>query len=392
MKDENLISAKAKYIRKMAEDGYGLKDIQCELRMTKKEIIRVLDKHYSEKFKNDILVILRLNEENKEKKVVIVIDTSYFISSKFLDIEKFICDNPNIVVPGTVLEELPTDSRDEKINYTSRRILTILFELDVKIEIADPSMLLDPTWKKDNDYYILTVCAKLKKQGFIVNLLTFDKKMILKARGIKIGIYPMEFPHENIKHCRTYLIRNLRENKAVQESPKALVSEESLKALKDKFSISKPRYNKKKSSIKKTVIVYRFDKPKGFTKTSIDDFKPDIVSCNGDIRLIDTSSVDLYVGILKLVITSYGKVKHLSIDQFYSYYMVEDLDKIVIFNKTSDCSIEMKIGRVDENNEFIQDSVEQLQEGNMRKINKKFHEAIREAFAKLLKISLKKVI
>lgn len=392
MDDENLVSAKAKYIRKMAEDGYSLKDIQCKLRMTKKEIIQVLDKHYSEKFKSDILDILCLNEENKEEKVVIVIDTSYFISSEFLDIEKFICDNPNVVVPGPVLEELPTNSRDERINYTSRRILTILFELDVKIEIADSSIMLDPTWIMDNDYYILTVCAKLKKQGFIVKLLSFDKKMILKARGIKIEIYPMEFPHDNLKHCKTYLLRRLNKSNVTEESSKTLASNESLESLKDKFSSNKACYDKKKVSVKKEPIVYRFEKPKASINDTIDDCKPEVVKCNGEIRLIDNSCVDIYVGILKFVITSVGKIKQLSTDQLYSYYMVEDSDKIIIFNKTSNCSIEMKIGNVDENNDFIQESAQELQEGNMKKINKKYHESIKEAFAKLLKISLKKVI
>lgn len=410
MSSDKFLIAQAQEVRRMAKQGYCIKEIQERIGFKKKRLIEILSLHYTEANKNRILDMINSNKgkiREDNKKEVIVIDTSFLISSKLEDLEKFLIENRNSVIPGPVLAELPTNSNDERINFTSRRIQTILFELDIKIEVADSTIILDPTWVKNNDYYILTVCSKFKNQGYVTKLLSFDKQMILKARGLGIEIHPMPFPQDNVKHCNSYdkdqgevklketryVQKSERDIKEIKENTvkKELASDESLEALKNKFSNSHSTATERVHTHKKQTAVYNFEKPKIAEDTTIDQSKLEIVKVENSFRLIDNSNIDIYMGILKIPITSCGKSKVQQGDNKSLYYDLDITDKIMVFTKVSNRSIEMEIGDIDENANFIIKSTQLLQEGNMKKINKKYHESIKEAFIKLLKIKLKKV-
>jgi hypothetical protein len=392
MHEDKFLTAQAREIRRMAFAGYGFKAVQSKLRVSKKELMNILESYYTERNRNKILEAITSNEQArknaKKRKEVIVLDTSYLIQIEINELEKFILANDNVIVPGPVLSELHTNSDDENKNFTSRRILTVLLELDVKVEVADSSIQLDPTWVKNKDYYILTVCAKLINQGYDVKLLSFDKEMILKARGIGAEMYPMEFPQENVKHCNSYsLIQNIKEDNA------QVVTEESLEALKEKFNSSKGDVQKEKTpKPKANVQVRTFEKPHKFQDIQLNEDIPELKRDEGgEIRLIDNSSIDLLMGILKTVINNSGKLKELQTDEDSSYFEVDEQDEVIIFTKLSNIKIEMKVGSVDENLNFVQNNILLLEEGGMKKVSKKYHAAIKEAFYKLLKIKLKKV-
>jgi hypothetical protein len=408
MNKDKFTIALAREIRRMAKEGYEICHIQTKLKIRKRRLLEILDEHYNLINKNNILSILRLNEKGKEenviKKEVIVIDTSFLVSSKIEDVENFLINNDNCIIPGPVIEELHNNSKDEKKNFISRRIFTILLELNTKVEISDSSIQLDPTWIKNKDYYILTVCAKLRNKGFLVKLLSFDKEMILKARGIGIDRYIIDFPQDNVKHCDSYTLEHPEKKPLPEETLIAQqeivaegiiveerVSEESLEALKNKFSNSQTLSHQKVSNIKKIQPVENFEKVRSSDCIINDQTEPEILKTNGVARLVDSSCTDIFMGILKIVINSKGKPKNIHTDEKSRYSNIENLDKILVFTKQSNCSLEMKIGNIDENNKFIIEKVENLQEGCMRKINKKYHESIKEAYIKLLKIKLNKV-
>jgi len=345
MNEDKFLAAQAQEIRRMANKGHGFKD------------------QYEE---------------------VIVLDTSFLVSSALEDIEDFLLNHDNVIIPGPTISELHTNSNDESINYSSRRLLTILLELNVEVEMADSSIMLDPTWVKNKDYYILTVCAKLVNQGYIVKLLSFDKKMLLKARGLGVGRYPMEFPHENVKHCNSYLLMQEKEESNI-------VTDDSLQALKNKFDKRSNDKQEKTPKVKLKAPVYRFDKPKASETIELNENVPEICHNNGTLRLIDTSSTDLLMGIIKTVISSNGKPKDLFNDEESSFYEIDDSDEIVMFTRKLDFLIEMKVGNVDENLNFVESNVVILQEGDMKKVSKKYHYIIKTVFQKLLKVKLKKI-
>jgi|GEM_PF-3335132 len=416
MNDYKFTIAQAQEIRRMAKQGYEIKNIQTKLKIGKQKLIEILDVHYSKNIKNNILSILKLNEKNKNndniQEEVIVIDTSYLVSSIFEDVESFLTKNKNSVIPGPVIEELHKNSKDTNKNFISRRIVTILLELDTKVEISDDSIQLDPTWLKNKDYYILTVCAKLKNKGLSVKLLSFDKEMLLKARGLGIERYYMDFPQDNVKHCETYLLDKCKDIALIEEplvveetvAVKELavdneltvvkeekISKKSLLALKNKFSNNPIHEINKTIKIKKQQPLNYYKKEASLNNINADQSQPEILKIDGIVRLVDSSSVDIFMGILKTAITSNGKSKKILTDEKSLYYNIDCLDKILIFTKLSNYTIEMKIGNINENGNFIIEKTEMLQEGCMKKINKKYHESIKEAYIKLLKVKLNKV-
>ena len=402
---DKFLKAQAQEIRRMAIGGYSSKEIQAKLRITKKQLIEILDLNYTKITKDRILDILQFSvkeekKETKNNKEIIVIDSSFLITSQLDAVEEFLAITRNVVIPGPAIEELPTDSKDEKINCHSRRICTILFELDIPVVMSDKVTDLDPTWKKDKDYYILVVCSKLKAEGYAVKLLSFDKKMILKARGIGVERYEIEFPQENVKHCKTYLEKNnildtqsitseCKQDEAVISNE--IASQESLQALRDKFSSQRTKIIKQAPVLRSNAPVYNFEKPKSHSSLSFDETKLELSVVGENIRLIDNSSIDIFMGIIKTVITSNGKFKDLCNDDTSLYYNVELSDIIIVFTKVSNQSIEMKICQVDKQFNIAINETIILQEGGMKKINKKYHESIKEAIIKLLKIKLKKV-
>lgn len=388
MNEDKFLAAQAQEIRRMADSGHGSKDIQSKLKVKKNRLIEILGLNYTERNRTKILDTIRYNEmklkEHRKKKEVIVLDTSFLISSKLKDIEDFLLSHDNVIIPGPTISELHTNSNDENINYSSRRILTILLELNVKVEIADSSIMLDPTWVKNNDYYILTVCAKLVSQGYIVKILSFDKEMILKARGLGVEVFTMDFPQENVKHCNSYLLRQ-------EKQEPSIATDESLEALKNKFDIKSHDKQEKASKDEIKASVYRFNKPKASETIQLNENIPEICNNDGKLRLIDTSSTDLLMGIIKTVISSNGKPKDLFSNEESPYYEIDDSDEIVIFTKQSDLTVEMKVGNVDENLNFVESNILTLKEGGMKRVSKKYHYIIKTAFQRLLKINLKKI-
>lgn len=397
MYEDKFLKAQAQEIRRMATRRCSAKEIQSKLRINQKQLIEILNSYYTEATNKKIFDVLELKPKKEvvgKKGEIIVIDSSYLITSELYDVENFLAETSNIVIPGPALDELPTDTKDEKINCHSRRLLTIIFELDIPVVMADRVTDLDPTWKRDKDYYILVVCSKLKKQGYSVKLLSFDKKMILKARAIGVERYSMDFPQDNVRHCNTYLNRNntvQNETLPSKEDTDTEVTDESLKALKDKFTTQRVSNIKLAPKVKNTSPVYHFQKPQVSKDLALDETIPEISNINQGVRLVDNSSVDLLMGILKLVTTSSGKIKELCSDENSLYYNVEVSDIVLVFTKLSNQSIEMRIGEIDQYSNFsVTDNII-LQEGGMKKINKKYHESIKEAFYKLLKVKLKKV-
>lgn len=401
MCDDKFMKSQAQEIRRMAIKGCSTKEIQAKLRITKKQLIEILESYYTEVTKKKIFDVLDLSAKKeviRDRGEIIVVDSSYLITAELNDVEKFLAETPNIVIPGPAIEELPTDTKDEKVNCHSRRILTILFELDIQVVIADKITELDPTWKKNKDYYILVVCLKLKNQGFTVKLLSFDKEMIIKARGIGVERYPMEFPQDNVKHCNTYLARsNVIETEVVKDKQEEvpdiqlIASDESLQALQDKFNGQRSSGIKVAPKLRNAASTYHFEKPKVSKDSEIDETKPEISNDGASVRLVDNSSVDILMGVLKLVITSNGKFKEQCSDETSLYFNIEVSDIVLVFTKLTNQSIEMRIGEIDQYLNFLVNDNIVLQEGGMKKINKKYHEAIKEAFYKLLKIKLKKV-
>jgi hypothetical protein len=127
---DKFIKAQAQEIRRMAIRGCSSKEIQTKLRITKKQLTEILELNYTELAKNRVLEILQITQkqeksEPKKQREVIVIDSSFLITSELSVVEEFLSETPNVVIPGPAIEELPTDSKDEKINHHSRRITTI---------------------------------------------------------------------------------------------------------------------------------------------------------------------------------------------------------------------------------------------------------------------------
>lgn len=398
MENDKFLIEQAREIRRMANKGCDFQEIQQKLGVKKKRLIEILEYYYSTISKDKILGIIKENEIKKindNKKELIVIDTSFFISKKFEEVELFLNQNKNSVIPGPVLAELPTDTNDEIINFTSRRLLTIFVDLNIQVEAADGNIKLDPTWTRNHDYYILTVCEKLKNQGFVVKILSFDKQLILKAKGIGVERFPMEFPQDNVKHCDSYISGHNEcavEKQRSRGKSNVAIPAESLQALKDKFSKDHNISKNKQTNEKRQEVAKNFEKPKINESKYVDDSIPKVEDVNGNIRLVDTSCVDIVVGILKVVITKSGKFKTINNDNNISYYDVDYQDLIIIFKKLSSSSLEMKIGRINDKVNFVLQNTEVLQRGNMGGINKRYHEAIRMAYMKILKINIKKVI
>jgi hypothetical protein len=415
MNYDNTITLKAEKIREMANEGRNMEEILSNLRIKKNELKKILEQTYCMTTKNTILYTISLNNiDNNDKNEVIVVDTSFLIEMRFWEIEDFLMYHTNVIIPGPVLEEIITKSKDERLNFNSRRIRQILFDFNVRVEISDSTLELDPAWTRNNDFYILTVCIKLKNQGLIVKLLSNDYEMLLKARGLGIEKYYMDDSQNSVK----YRINDLAGNKGTFTIADSIIKP--AKCVEKKKT--KP-LDKKNHRINK---VLKFEKTK--ISKDIDDndyLKPDIISVNGNMRLQDTSSIDMIMCVLKFVVTSNGKIKESLKDENSKYYSIDEQDKIIIFSKINTNSIRIEIGKTDENGEYVvvdnqilegdfisninsikiskaEESGEyiavynQSLEGDsmdkVRKIYKEYKEPIKEAFAKLLKIKLNKAI
>ncbi len=393
MNYDKIFNTLAKNIRIMAAQGKDFKQIRLRFGVKKNEIAEILDKRYSDSCRDNIILTINKNKKinsyimktnnvnntinkNNCNKEVIVIDTSFLLTVKLWEVEDFFRNNKNVIIPSPVLNELSINNRDKIKNYNTRRIRGMLQQYNIKVEISDTSIELDPTWVKNDDYYILTVCKKLKNQGLNVKLITFDKEMVLKAQCIGIEIYDMDYSNYNVSYKKKFYKKYIS---TVRDNIKCIVTKK----------VNKPKKVVNKETSK---TIYNFEKPKVFNKTDfIDCFKPEIFDINGCMKLKNTCSTDSVMGVLKLVINKSGKIKESKYDYESSYYDIQNDDKILMFNRSDNHSLEMKVVVMDKDGNFIINKEAILDKYNMNNKNiqyKQFKEAINHAFNKLLKIKL----
>lgn len=292
----------------------------------------------------------------------LVVDTSYLLNLNERKIKQlFACDK--IVIPSPILEEL--GNRDKNTSYISRRINSLMLESDVHIEPADCEIQLDPTWEKDRDYYIATVCVKLQQKGYTVGILTCDKQLALRARTYGVKNASFEFSETEKNFIQ---IEDVLEIKPVEN-----IKNEEVKVSK----ISRPKERKK----------YEFVKPK---RNNNAEFKLDFaIKSNGEnsYLLEDNANLDFIMQIWRTVIDNKGNQKEINRILGIPNYVVEETDEVLVFKVLKKDTIALDIGNITKDGEFKSFNTEIVSIEYIEKVNKKYNKAIKEAFKKLLKIA-----
>lgn len=294
----------------------------------------------------------------------LVVDTCFLLELKDLKKVEELFQDKRVVIPSPVIEEIYKD------NYISRNINRIMLNNNVVIETVDRSIILDPTWIKDADYYIVSICVKLKKQGFKVSILSNDIQLCLKARAYGIDIGKSYFEKEEIN--------NVEES----EKPKDLPS-----IITNQIKETQPKKHIKKHSEQK-IVTTEFNKPERKNDNDVDFsqyFK--IINQNDKVYLEDTSSVDSILRIWKTVINNKGKRKDVIKLDGISSFVIEPCDEIIVFEVIQNNKLYINIGNIISSkfvsqNEHIASSIEEI-----NRYSKKYREIIKEAFLRLLKIA-----
>ena len=145
--------------------------------------------------KMDVSKFERTKKEiKKDKENLYVIDTNVFVNCPDV-ISKIGKDYP-ILLSAKVLDELDKlkiklDKKDQnKVQKALKSILHNMDIRDVRLEVADLTLLPDDFNKKSPDNFILSVLLKYPSENPI--LLTSDVGLLVKAKGLGLSILTLK--------------------------------------------------------------------------------------------------------------------------------------------------------------------------------------------------------